>query len=246
MIDHHPRQRLNVGVCFLYVSNHFSMPHNVDLVSDLHGLVQLVRNNNNGSSVVSESADHLEPFLRFLRRQYGSRLVQDQQFCSMIQRFQNLRPLLCADGEFADQLRRLDLQTVGPRERFYGLQRPFFGKQAISFRFFTHYDIFRYGQMVHQHEMLVNHLDPKADGSLRRAHGHLLPLKPDLAGLWGVHTIDHFHECGFSRTVFAEQRDHTSFFTSQAHMVVRDQIAESHGDIPDFQQGFHVSPPTFR
>ena len=43
-----------------------------------------------GFAVIPHTFDHLKQFLRFLRRQNGGRLVQNQDLRSAVERFYNL------------------------------------------------------------------------------------------------------------------------------------------------------------
>ena len=58
-----------------------------------------------------QRAEDLEQLLRFLRREHGRRLVEDQDLRAAVERLQNLDALLLADG---DRSMRASGSTASP------------------------------------------------------------------------------------------------------------------------------------
>ena len=155
-----------------------------------------------GLPVFLQTADDLKQLLCFLGRQNSSRFVKNQQFGSMVQCLQNLCSLLGSDRQLAYHLHGIDLQSVHFGELPYPIRRSLTLKNSKFHRFISHHNVFGHCQMVHQHKMLVNHLDPKRDRRFRGLHGYFFSLEINLAGLRLVQTIDDLHEGGFSGTIF--------------------------------------------
>ena len=67
-------------------------------VADGRDLVQLVRDEDNRQALLRQPAQRVEQLVHLLRRQHGGRLVQHQDAHTAIERLQDFRPLLLADG----------------------------------------------------------------------------------------------------------------------------------------------------
>ena len=160
MVNHHARQFFRRGVLLGNTADHFAMAHHIDPIGNLHGLMEFMGNDDDGLSVFLQTADDLKQLLRFLRRQNSRRFVKNQQFGSMVQRLQNLRSLLGSNRQLAHHLHGIDLQSVHFGELPHPIHRGLTLENPEFHRFISHHDVFGHCQMVHQHKMLVNHLDP--------------------------------------------------------------------------------------
>ena len=115
------------------------------LVGQSFHFVQLVRNDHDGFPVVPHIPQHREKLVRFLRRQHGGRLVQNQDIRSAVQHLHNLHRLFLGNGHIVDLLVRIHIKPVGIADlpdlpgRFLQIQFPF---QA-------QHDIFRRTQNIH-------------------------------------------------------------------------------------------------
>ena len=106
LVPHHQRgQRTRRGVGGRHRGHRLSAPKNRDPVGDGLHLVQLVRDEDDRPSVRSHRANRLEQCARFLWSQHRSGLVEDQDACILVQRFQDLDALLLSDGELPDRAR---------------------------------------------------------------------------------------------------------------------------------------------
>ena len=65
-------------------------------VSDRKHFIKLVRDEQNGATLIAQTANDLQQFLRFVMRQCSGRLIHDHHPCVMTQRACNLHQMfLC-------------------------------------------------------------------------------------------------------------------------------------------------------
>jgi hypothetical protein len=80
--------------------------HDGHVVGDVEHLAQLVRDQDDGRALRLERAQHAEQLLGLLRREHGGRLVEDQDLRAVVERLEDLDPLLLADRQVLDLRRR--------------------------------------------------------------------------------------------------------------------------------------------
>ena len=104
MADHHVGQGLLIGVLRLHVADVFALAED--------GLMQLVRDDDEGFAVGLHVAHDLEQLVRLLRRENGGRLVEDQDVGAAIEHLDDLDGLLLRDGHVIDLLVGVDVKAV--------------------------------------------------------------------------------------------------------------------------------------
>ncbi len=98
-----------------------------------------------------------------LRRQHGGRLVEDQDARAAVERLQDLDPLLQADRQVADERVGIDVEPVLARQaRQLGAGRREAARQQRAALGAEH-DVLEHGEVVDQHEVLVDHADAGGD-----------------------------------------------------------------------------------
>ena len=240
--DHHVRQGLRIGVAGVDGADVLALAQDGDLVRQLHDLVELVRDDDDGLAVFFHVAQHGKELLRLLRRQHGGRLVKNQNVCTAVEHLDDLDRLLLRNGHIVDFLRRIDVEAVAVTDlldlRICGLDV----EAAALVQ--TEDDIFRGGEDIDQLVMLVNHADLVIEGILRRANGDGLAVCQDFALVGKVDACQHIHQRGLAAAVFAQQGENLTAPQTQTNAVVGDDRAEALGDIPQFDcvnsfQGCH-------
>ncbi len=144
----------------------FAATHNGHPIRNLFDFVQLMGNEYQGIALLFKLHQLLEQLFRFLCRQNGSRLVQNQYLCTAHQCFQYFHLLLHADRNISYFRVRVNLQVIllgiflRNLYRFFVIQ-----KQRFLLWFHAKHHVFRNRQVRHKHKMLVYHANPFGNGS---------------------------------------------------------------------------------
>ncbi len=229
--DHQLGQFGRRGVRRLQMGDHLAAAHHRHIIGDRHDLLELVGDQQNGDALLAKRAQDIEQLLGFLRRQDTCRLVEDQDFGTAKQRFQDFHTLLQPDRKVLDDHVRIDRQAEILRQlvqRLTGLARAGLDAQAA---FAAKHDIFQNGEIGHQHEMLMHHADPLADGIGRIADGGGLAIDPDGAAVGAVKAVKNADEGGFAGTVLADNPVDMARHDCQADVPVRVNVTKTLVDI---------------
>ena len=103
--------------------------------------------------------------------------------------------------------------------------------------FIAEHDVFGDGKHGDQHEVLVHHADALGDGIVRIEHRTGLAVDENLAAIGLVEAVEHVHQRGLARAVFAQQGVNLALFQSQIDVVVGEHARESLGDAACFKSG---------
>ena len=113
--------------------------------------------------------------------QGGGGLVQDQQLSPVVEGLEDLGALLLANGNFRDELVKLDIEAVFFRKRLDLLSAGrAVDKQALGV-FVAEDDVVKDGHRLNEHKVLVHHADAQLDRLAWRFDADLLPVQKDLA-----------------------------------------------------------------
>ena len=91
-------------------------PENRDPVGDLEHLVQLVADEDDRHALALEALEDPEELRRLLRREYGCRLVEDEDVGPPVERLQDLDALLLTDRDVLDLRVGIDPEAELQRE----------------------------------------------------------------------------------------------------------------------------------
>ena len=213
-----------------------AVAHNRGAVADTFDFVQLVGNENNRVPVGAEFLQLYEQLVSFLRRQYGGRLVENQDVGAAVQGFQDFHFLLDADGDFLHFRRHVNVKIVLLGNAAGLLHGLFHVDEKSVFRLRAQYDILRDRQRRHQHKVLMYHADTLADGVHGRFNCRLLSVEDNLPGIGGFNAEQDFHQRGFSRAVFPQKGVNLAFFQGQTDILVSDDsVAVNFHDVLHLQ-----------
>jgi hypothetical protein len=166
-----------------------------DPIRDLEHLVQLVADEDDRLALRPQALDDLEQLAGFLGRQHGGRLVQDQDVRAAVQRFEDLDPLLLADGYGFHARVRIDRETEPRRKLAHPLLRPFVVEQdPCARRLAGQHDVLGDRHHRDEHEVLVHHADAVIDRLPRRGDGNAFPVDAELALVGLVEPVEDVHE----------------------------------------------------
>ena len=93
MSNHHIGHFRNVGLAGLHITNILAISQDCHTVRQRFHLMHLMRNDDNGFSIISHFTKHTEQFFCLLRSQHGSRLIKNQNICTTIQYLHNFNRL---------------------------------------------------------------------------------------------------------------------------------------------------------
>ena len=178
-------------------SGHFAdddaLPHDRHPIRDGHNLAQLVRDEDDGFPFVAETAQHFEERVSLLWRQDGGRFVENENLRAAVERLEDFHALLESDRQLGhDGVERNSERVVAGEFFEFGPgagESP--GEEASALD--TEDDVFEHREILHEHEMLVNHADARADRVLRRTEIDAATMHANLAGVGPVKSVDDIH-----------------------------------------------------
>ena len=193
--DHHPRQLLLGRALAVDCVNSLASPQHRDPIRDLEDLVELVRDEDHGDTLVGQRLQDLEELVRLLGGQHGRGLVQDQDVRAPVQGLEDLDPLLLPDGDRLHTGGGIDGEVERPREVGHPLVRSAVVEQDARLRRLRReHDVLRDCHHGNQHEVLMHHADPVLDRVFRRMQPNGLSLDEDLALIRLVQAVEDVHQ----------------------------------------------------
>ena len=231
--DHHAGQHALVDLAGVLQAHQLARAHHAHAVGDRHDLVELVGDDDDRHALVAHDApDDPEQLVGLLGGQHGGGLVQNQHVRAPVQGLEDLHALLKSHAQGIDLRAGIDLQTefLGePAHRVVG--GPEVVQAQLLLRLAAQCDVLRHGERAHQLEVLVHHAHAHGDGLGWALLLHPLSLDIDRAACGLVEAVEHVHQRGFARAVFAHQRKDLAGVDVQRHVVVGQHAGELHGDV---------------
>ena len=201
LTHHHVGQGLGGGILCGYGADVFALPQNGHPVGQLQYLLQLVGNDDNGLAVSTHGPKYIKELFGFLRCQYGSWFVKNEDIGTPVEYLDDLDRLLFRNAHVIDFFVGINIKAV------FFADLPDTGVDGLFVEFpglpKAQYDVLTCGEYVHQLKMLMDHADAKINGVLGGTDGDGLPVHEDLALIGEIDAGDHVHQCGFSAAVFS-------------------------------------------
>ena len=195
-----------------------------------------MRDDDDGFSVVPHRAQHGEQLFDLLRGEHRRGLVQNENFRTAVQRFDDFRRLFFGDGHLVNLFPGIDVKAV-----FFGDLGDLFidlSDVVLFLLCLSENDVLPGRKNVHQLEMLVHHADPVMEGVLRRADQDLFAADINLAFVGIINSRQHVHQRRLSAAVLAEHGQNLPFIQSEIDVLVRHDVTERLGDVSEFQHLF--------
>ena len=174
---------------------------------------------------------NLEEILRLLRREYRGRLVKDDRVRAAHQNLDNLNTLGLADGNLTHPAVKRNFHLI----LIDILLNRLSGRVEIDseslLRLKPENGVLQHRKFPDQHKLLMHHADPMLDRSLRRQVRYFLPFHPDHAAVNRIHAVQQLHHCGFTRTVFSDQRVNLALFQGELPVVDCRHMTEGFHDV---------------
>ena len=164
---HEPGQLLLVRRRRFYLADHPAAAHDRYPVRNPQHLLQLVGDEHHGAALVCQMAQDVEKLLDLGRNEHRSRLVENQDFRTTIERLQNFDPLHRADRQVANPRIELGVESVSRPD----IADRSDGGSAVDnsepSRCMAQHDVFEHRQRRRKHEMLMHHADVQRYGIVR-------------------------------------------------------------------------------
>ena len=196
------------------------LPHHRHPVGDRHDFTQLVGDKDDRFPLGAQPAEHPEKLVRLLRRQHRRRLVQNQDICLAIERLEDLHPLLQTDGQVFHRYIQGRLEAVIPAQPFQFRPSPVQAAGQPRPALDSENDVFQHGEILHQHEMLVDHADAGGDRLVGAPQVDRPPVNPDLARVRGMKSVDDVHQRRLPGSVLANQAVHRARGDRKGHSPI--------------------------
>ena len=172
-----------------------------------------------------------EQLLDLLGDEHGRRLVQDQDVRAPVEELEDLDPLLLADADVLDP----GVGVQGGAEPAGQLPHPLLGRvpvepAAAPAGLGAEHDVLGHGEVVDQHEVLVDHADAQLDGLAGRVDHLRLAPDQDLALVGLLQAVEHLHQGRLAGAVLAHQGVDLALGHLQVDLVVGDHPGVAAGD----------------
>src|SRR5690606_28380750 len=200
-----------------------------------------------GRSLLLELPHVAEQLLDLVGHQHRGRLVEDEDPGAPEEHLDDLVPLSPPDLELLVEVVGVDDETVGlgdASELLLG--RVEVDAAAAPRRLCPEDHVLEDGELVGQHEVLVDHPDAGGDGVEWRGEADLLSLHPHdpLVGL--DHPVEDLHQGGLARAVLAADGVDLALLHDKVHGVVGHDTGKALGYADQFDRGGHSSHPGAR
>ncbi len=205
-----------------------------DLVGDGEDLAQLVGDEDDRQALGLELAEVVEERVHLLRDQHGRRLVQDQGAGAAVEDLEDLHALAGGDPELLDQDVGAHAEAVALGE-FLDLAAGL-ASDAVQLLAAQHH-VLEHGEVVGQHEVLVDHADAADDGVGRRGEGDLFAVDRDGALVRLLHAVEDLHQRRLAGTVLSDEGVDGALADGEVDVVVGHDARETLGDPGEFDGG---------
>ena len=242
---HHIGELLGIGLAGGHIADVQALAQHRHPVGNLHDLVELVGDDDDGLAVGLHIAHHVKEPLGLLGRQDGGGLVQNQNIGPAVEDLDDFDGLLLRDRHVVNFLIGVHDKAVLVADF---LDSGSGGLQIQPSLFMeTQEDVFRGSQDVHQLEVLVNHTDAQIKGVLGRTNGHRIAVHDDFARIGEIDAREHVHQRGLAAAVLAQQGENLAPVDGQVYLVVGDDGAEGlcHASHLDSEFGCQKNHPFF-
>jgi hypothetical protein len=202
-------------------------PDHRDRVGDEPHLVELVGDEQERVALRAHPAQGVEQLVDLLRHQDGGGLVEDHRAGPAVEDLEDLHALPVGHAEALQEDAGVAAQADHPRQLGDPGPRP--GADAVL-GLGAEQDVLRDGQVVGEHEVLVDHADAGPDGVGGRAEPDVGAVDPDRALVRVLHPVEDLHQGRLAGPVLPAQRVHLAAAHAQVDVVVRDDTREALGD----------------
>ena len=201
-----------------------------DRIGDGEHLVELVGDEDHGGALGGEAAQAVEELVDLLGHEYGGGLVEDEDPGPAVEDLEDLDPLALADAELLDELVRVDVEAVAIGQLLDLSPGRAEADHHAGRRLAPEDDVLEDGEVVGEHEVLVDHADAEVDRLLRRAEVHRLAEDLDRALVRCLHAVEDLHQRRLAGPVLADDGMDRPGLHREVDPVVGDHAGEALDD----------------
>ena len=239
--NHHCSQFLLRDGFRVGFADQFTSPQHGDAVGDAENLLELMGDEDNRLSLAAEQLHHGEETFYLLRRQNGSRLVENQDIGLPVERLEDFDALLKTDGEVLDYCVGVDRHVV-PFGQLTDVCRDALPvEEAFADALAAQHDVVDNTHHGHQLEVLMDHADAQLYCVAGRLHLYAASIDQNFALGRLIEAVDNVHQGGLAGPIFAEQGQYLAATERQIDLLVGDDSGEELGDLTNFKFGLHVA-----
>ena len=148
-----------------------------------------------------------------------------------------LHTLLHADGDILDLRVGVDGQAIALGDLHHVFARGGHIELDAFGRLGAEDDVFRDGEGLDQHKVLVHHADARVNGVTGIVHLNLLAVDQNIAGGGLEQAVELVHQRRFACAVFAQDRVDFAFVDREIDAVIGDKIAEALDNVAHLDDG---------
>ena len=237
--DHGLRQCFDAGLCNGHFLHHPTTAHHGHLIAQSHHFFQLVGDQNHRRALRAQLPQHVEKLQRFLRRQHGGGLVQNQDARAAVQRFQNLQPLPITHRQIGDQSVQGDAKTGGLHQRLQPRAHRRCCLVQQPMRLGSEHHVVQRAQGVDQHEMLVHHANAEGNRVVRVVDFRFCAKHRHRAAVRRVKAVEHRHQRALARAVLAHDAVYGAGAYRQVHIGIGRDRAKALADAAHLHRQGH-------
>jgi hypothetical protein len=219
--DHRLRQCIDTGIGDRAVEHHCAAAHHGDRVAQRHDLLELVRDQQHRGAAFAQAPQCREELFRFLRREHGGGLIQDQDPRTTHECLEDLQALPFAHRQVFDGPVQPHVQAGVVHQRV----EP--GAQLVPrivqppMTLCAEQDVVERAEGLDEHEVLMHHADAQRNRVFRVVDAHGQAIDPDAAAVGAVKTIQHRHQRALAGAVLADDAVHRAGVDRQIDITIR-------------------------
>ena len=232
--DHHAGKLFLRRVLDVHGADVLALAQDSAAVRHGHDLVELVGDEEDGLAFLCQAAHDVHELFDLLRRQNGSRLIEDQDLIVAVEHLEDLRALLHADGDVLDESIGVDVQAILLRELHDLFPGLILLQEARLVRLHAEDDVFKHRKALHELKVLMHHANAQCIGIVRIIDLDFHAILLDNALFRLIQAEQDAHQRGLACAVFAEERMDLAMAKLERDVVVCNDTGEPLGDIQHF------------
>ena len=229
--DHHFGKVLDAGGRNVAGADALAAAQDRAVVRNCLDLIELMGDKDDRLALALEVLHDDHQFVDLLRRQDSRRLVEDQDVVVLVEHLQDLYSLLHTHGDVRDSGIAVDIQAIALAQGKHLLARFLHLQDAVLCGLDAEDDVLEHGEVLHQHEVLMNHADTQRIGRARIFDLCLFAIHEDLALFRLIKAEQDAHQRRFTGAVLAQKGVYLAIADAQGDVVIRDDARKHLRDV---------------
>ncbi len=245
LTNHHLGELVFIGLTGFDGGDVLAFAEDGDSVGDLHDLVKLVGDDNDGLSVFSHVLENSEKVFDLKRGENGGWLIKDEDLSVSIKDLDDLKGLLLRNGKLIDLFGEVKFEAVLVADFLNGESGVF--HIGLFFILDTENDVLKARENVDEFEVLMDHADLEGEGIHRGRDRYVFAVDVDVSLVWEIDARKHVHESGLATAILSQEGKDLAFIYVEGDVFVGDDGSEGFRDVLEsyanlfFNGLFHVT-----